>query len=106
MTGWLLFWIILPVCAYILAGSKRRNQWLWALGTLVLPPAILILLCLPGLPPTRPGWDDAPRENIVDATWTTLTGKKTRECPYCAETILARARLCKHCGKNVKPEEE
>jgi uncharacterized membrane protein YdbT with pleckstrin-like domain len=26
-----------------------------------------------------------------------------RECPYCAETILAKARICKHCGKEVEP---
>lgn len=26
-----------------------------------------------------------------------------RECPYCAEQILARARVCKHCGRDVVP---
>ena len=26
-----------------------------------------------------------------------------RDCPYCAERILARARLCKHCGREVEP---
>jgi membrane protein YdbS with pleckstrin-like domain len=26
-----------------------------------------------------------------------------RECPYCAEPILARARVCKHCGREVVP---
>jgi uncharacterized membrane protein YdbT with pleckstrin-like domain len=26
-----------------------------------------------------------------------------RECPYCAERILARARVCKHCGRDVTP---
>lgn len=24
------------------------------------------------------------------------------ECPYCAEKILARANVCKHCGKQVR----
>lgn len=24
------------------------------------------------------------------------------ECPYCAERILARANICKHCGKQVR----
>jgi uncharacterized membrane protein YdbT with pleckstrin-like domain len=24
-----------------------------------------------------------------------------RECPWCAERILARARICKHCGREV-----
>ncbi len=26
-----------------------------------------------------------------------------RDCPYCAERILARARVCKHCGRDVVP---
>lgn len=26
-----------------------------------------------------------------------------RECPYCAEPILKKARVCKHCGRDVKP---
>ncbi len=26
-----------------------------------------------------------------------------RECPYCAETILAKARICKHCSREVEP---
>jgi len=29
-----------------------------------------------------------------------------RECPYCAERILARARVCKHCGREVAPTAE
>ena len=30
-------------------------------------------------------------------------GRIERECPYCAERILARARVCKHCGRDVVP---
>jgi membrane protein YdbS with pleckstrin-like domain len=26
-----------------------------------------------------------------------------RECPYCAERILAKAKVCKHCGREVAP---
>jgi uncharacterized membrane protein YdbT with pleckstrin-like domain len=26
-----------------------------------------------------------------------------RDCPYCAERILARAKVCKHCGRDVVP---
>jgi uncharacterized membrane protein YdbT with pleckstrin-like domain len=31
------------------------------------------------------------------------TGRVERECPHCAERILARARVCKHCGRDVVP---
>ncbi len=26
-----------------------------------------------------------------------------RECPHCAELILATDRVCKHCGRDVEP---
>lgn len=26
-----------------------------------------------------------------------------RECPFCAELILTRAKVCKHCGREVEP---
>jgi formylglycine-generating enzyme required for sulfatase activity len=29
--------------------------------------------------------------------------REERECPYCAERILKKARVCKHCGHNVEP---
>ena len=29
--------------------------------------------------------------------------REERDCPYCAERILAKARVCKHCGREVEP---
>jgi uncharacterized membrane protein YdbT with pleckstrin-like domain len=29
--------------------------------------------------------------------------REERDCPFCAERILARAKLCKHCGREVEP---
>ncbi len=29
--------------------------------------------------------------------------REERDCPYCAERILTRARICKHCGRDVEP---
>jgi DNA-directed RNA polymerase subunit RPC12/RpoP len=29
--------------------------------------------------------------------------RNERECPYCAERILRKARVCKHCGRDVEP---
>jgi hypothetical protein len=29
--------------------------------------------------------------------------REERECPYCAEQILKKARVCKHCGRDVVP---
>lgn len=30
-----------------------------------------------------------------------LISQPTRECPYCAELILVKAKKCKHCGSDV-----
>lgn len=29
--------------------------------------------------------------------------REERECPFCAELILKKARVCKHCGREVDP---
>jgi uncharacterized membrane protein YdbT with pleckstrin-like domain len=40
----------------------------------------------------------------ADTTMAPLSAPRDeRECPYCAEKILARAKLCKHCGQQVQP---
>jgi uncharacterized membrane protein YdbT with pleckstrin-like domain len=47
---------------------------------------------------------DAPaaRANLPAAD-TAVPARVERECPYCAEMILAKAKICKHCGKEVGP---
>jgi uncharacterized membrane protein YdbT with pleckstrin-like domain len=37
------------------------------------------------------------------ATSETEAGRVERDCPHCAERILARAKVCKHCGRDVVP---
>jgi hypothetical protein len=32
-----------------------------------------------------------------------VEARDERECPHCAERILTRAKLCKHCGREVAP---
>lgn len=29
--------------------------------------------------------------------------REERDCPFCAEPILKKARVCKHCGRDVSP---
>jgi uncharacterized membrane protein YdbT with pleckstrin-like domain len=43
-------------------------------------------------------------EDARGAGVTTLGApREERECPFCAELILARAKVCKHCGREVQP---
>lgn len=32
---------------------------------------------------------------------TDVNVKETKECPFCAETILQKAKVCKHCGREL-----
>jgi hypothetical protein len=31
--------------------------------------------------------------------------RRERACPYCAESVLVQAKLCKHCGQTIEPLE-
>jgi len=42
-------------------------------------------------------------EPRVSTGVTPTEARVERDCPYCAERILTRARVCKHCGRDVTP---
>jgi uncharacterized membrane protein YdbT with pleckstrin-like domain len=37
----------------------------------------------------------------ADASMLAAAPREERDCPFCAERILARAKVCKHCGRDV-----
>jgi hypothetical protein len=37
------------------------------------------------------------------SSFETSTDRRTKNCPECAETVLAAARVCKHCGHRFAP---
>lgn len=39
-----------------------------------------------------------------DPRQTATDGRPLQKCPYCAEMILVEAKICKHCGRDVPPE--
>ena len=71
----------------------------------------MLLVCLPKL---DHGIPDQPKEKRVADLESprpfaipeqSMPQRKTRECPYCAEDILVKAKVCKHCGRDVEPLE-
>ena len=128
--------IVLAICAAILATNKNRSALGWFFLTLLICPVILILLCLSKLDDRMGICPYCKELILPKATMCKHCGKEvipldkseyvkpadvqpepiaeqpveppksTRECPYCAEDILAKAKVCKHCGRDVEPIEE
>jgi hypothetical protein len=43
-----------------------------------------------------------PASEVISSTQNPMHGDRVA-CPHCAEVILAQAKVCKHCGRDVKP---
>lgn len=119
----LLVWLLCAVVGAAIAKSKNRN---WGeglvLGGLLGVIGVIIELCLraqaPGLPPS--GWYPDPEGSgsqrfwngrewaelpprPVDSSAPQAVRAATKKCPDCAETVLAAAKVCKHCGYRFAP---
>jgi uncharacterized membrane protein YfcA len=79
------------VLGWYIGGWKGRDKGAWALLGFLLPISILILIFLPKLQPKS---TTEPQQSVRQQA-------DTRECPHCAETILVKAKVCKHCGRDV-----
>ena len=78
---YIIIWIVCGIGAAAIASSKGRSAGAWFLGGLLLGPIGLLIVGFMGAP--------APSVSSV------------RKCPFCAETILREAKVCKHCGREV-----
>lgn len=85
-------WFLLAIAAAMIAGSKGRSSFLYFLLGLMLP-VIGVILAV--------GVSD--RRAIGRAAVT--DGRPRRNCPQCAERVLAQARKCPHCGEALTPVE-
>ena len=119
----ILLWLFCAVIGAAIAKSKNRH---WSegllLGGLLGIIGVIIELFMRSLPsgPPPPGWYpdpddkgsqrywdgrewDDPPARAVKSTPKAVTQAKTKACPDCAETILAAAKVCKHCGYRYAP---
>ena len=72
----------------IVAGYKNRSAHLWFFAGALFPVVSLLFLLL--MPSNA---SNESREGL----------RQVRACPFCAEKILAAAKVCKHCGSEVIP---
>mgnify|MGYP001433064963 CR=1 FL=1 len=78
LVGWVLAGILIFLPA-IIASTKGRDMWAWAVYSVLLWPIALI--------------------HAIVARDTTMDGLKV--CPECAEIVKEAARTCPHCGFNI-----
>ncbi|MFV8315324.1 DUF2510 domain-containing protein [Mycobacterium sp. 23] len=111
----ILLWLFCAAIGAAIAKSKNRH---WSegllLGGLLGIIGVIIELFMRSLPPSAPppGWYPDPEGNGNQRFWngtewnalppakssTSKAAERTKKCPDCAETILAAAKVCKHCG--------
>lgn len=92
---WVIIWLICAGGAAAIASAKGRNALGWFFGGFLLGPLGLLIV---GFMPS------VSAENAPDGAQGVSAGSSLyRACPYCAENILAAAKLCKHCKSAVEP---
>lgn len=75
-------------CGY-LAGQRNRNDfsWFW-LGFFFSFFALIAIAASPSLAKQRFG---------------TAADESSRQCPFCAETVMAEAKICRFCQHELPP---
>ena len=92
----LVVWLICAVVTAIIASAKDRSGFGWFLiGLLLGIFGVILIACLPSNKPQQ--------VTFTAAQPVSNPGQATKACPDCGETVLAVAKVCKHCGFRFAP---
>ncbi len=95
------------VCGFVgmalLSGHDKGGTGL-ALGCLLGPIGCIIAAIMRS--DAARGEQQAALSKQIQLAQPKTDERAERECPYCAEKILRKAIVCKHCGRDVPPSPE
>jgi hypothetical protein len=83
---YVVIWLIFGFLSGIIASNKNLSFGSYFVVGVLLGP-IGLVIALVSKPSTPEPTTDA-------AVWV---------CPYCAEQVMALAKVCKHCGRDIHP---
>ncbi len=101
---WVLGWLLCSILGAAILSRYNKAGTGFLLGLILGPLGLLLALVM------RSGESkkeeqrrhDEQIKALADLKTTEATTQPQRECPFCAETILAKAKVCKHCGRDVQ----
>ena len=103
---YLIVWCVLGFVGALILNSSGRAGIGCLLGVLLGPLGWLVALCLRN--PVKKGERDSGSRDVKNQTARTTIDRRAAvdmrprvECAYCAEIILAVAKMCKHCGVDL-----
>ncbi len=95
----IVFWILCGIAGAAMLSRFKKAGSGCLLGGLLGPIGLIIAW-------TMRDSAKLDRETAVqarEAAKLAVESREERECPYCAERILKKARVCKHCGHDLEP---
>lgn len=108
---WVLLWFASIIVSASILGSHNKAGTGFLLGLFFGPVGVLLAFVLASDASKKEQRQQhrAQMELLATAAGNRSPGARptaeTRGCPWCAETILLKAKVCKHCGREVEPGE-